>query len=244
MPSIPTIGITPDMALHPTTGEPRYVLSPAYAAAVIRAGGLPVILPAERGCINLYLDHVDAIILTGGDDPATEQWGVITHEKAMPIDGTRQAFETDLLVALDQRPLMPVLGICLGMQLMALHAGGRLNQHLPDDWPTAADHWDHQEHRVEFALPGARTARGFVHSHHRQAVDQPGTLRVIGRAHDDLIEAIAAPPDDERAFYIGVQWHPERTGDERFGSAIFKQLIRAAMPLAEDRTSDMDWNLE
>ena len=61
-----------------------------------------------------------------------ERWGVPTHPRAKPVDGRRQAFEVALLEALDAHPARPVLGVCLGMQLMALHAGGGLDQHLPD----------------------------------------------------------------------------------------------------------------
>ena len=70
----------------------------------------------------------------GGDDPRTEPFGEPTHPKATPVEPERQAFETALLEELQRRPGAPVLGVCLGMQMMALHAGGKLNQKSHSDY--------------------------------------------------------------------------------------------------------------
>ena len=114
----------------------------------------------------------------------------------------------------------PVLGVCLGMQLMGLHAGGVLDQHLPDHLVTAHLHWDRRAHEITGEL-----GSGTVHSHHRQALSDPGRLRVIASAPDGLIEAVRS---NDRPFYLGVQWHPERTTDERLGIDLFRQLVTAA----------------
>jgi putative glutamine amidotransferase len=140
----------------------------------------------------------------------------------------RQEFEIALLAELQRRPAAPVLGVCLGMQLMALHAGGKLNQHMPDDTPTAEQHRNDAVHDIRLA-PGAAAhsliAPGPVTSHHRQAVRDPGKLRIVARAPDGVIEAI---DDPARPFYLGVQWHPERTAFEPLGKSIFLRLIQAA----------------
>ncbi|MHC4948203.1 MAG: gamma-glutamyl-gamma-aminobutyrate hydrolase family protein [Planctomycetota bacterium] len=210
----PLIGITAD-----ATGD-DYRIKRTLAAAVETAGGQPVILPCRPALAATYAARLDGFVLSGGDDPAMEPWGEPTHPKATPIDPERQAFEVALLEALDARPAVPVLGVCLGMQLMGLHAGGTLDQHLPDTLATAADHWGRRVHEIDGAL-----GRGRVHSHHRQAITDPGRLRVAAAAPDGVIEAIR---DDERAFYVGVQWHPERTDDANLGIDLFRGLVAQA----------------
>jgi putative glutamine amidotransferase len=210
----PLIGITAD-----ATAE-RFSLARPLADLVVRAGGVPAVLPCLPDCIGAYLDRCDGFILSGGDDPDTRQWGIPLHPKAKPIDPDRQRFEWALLEALDARRGHPVLGVCLGMQMMAIHAGGTLDQHLPDGLATAADHWDRSRHPVSGAL-----GDGIVHSHHRQAIVDPGSLRVAATAPDGVIEAVRREDD---AFYLGVQWHPERTDDPRLGLAIAEALVTAA----------------
>lgn len=208
-----------------------------YIRAVIDAGGTPILLPPppratdETTLLRIaaaHLDLCDAIVFTGGPDPRTEHYGVPTHQAAEPLDPDRQRYEEALLAMLDSRRDVPVLGVCLGMQMMALHAGGMLNQHLPDDTPTHADHLHDHAHPV-IPEPGAPIAAGSVASHHHQAVRNPGRLRTIARAHDGVIEAI---DDPARPFYLGVQWHPERTHDPSLGPRIFQALIAATNPRA------------
>ena len=105
------------------------------------------------------------------------------------------------------------------MQMMALVAGGTLDQHLPDTTPTHADHWNN-DHDVR-AVAGDLIRPGTVRSKHRQAIADPGTMRTTAVSHDQLIEAVDAP---ERRFYVGVQWHPERTE----GDHIIEALVEAA----------------
>ena len=89
--------------------------------------------------------------------------------------------------------------------------------------PTHADHRGDRPHAI---VPESDTLpAGEVLSHHRQAVSDPGSLVVAARAHDGIIEATVDP---SRRFYLGVQWHPERTCDAALGQAIFDRLIEAA----------------
>lgn len=211
----PVIGVTADLA------DDRAAVGMSYVRMIERAGGLPIVLPCLLDRVDEFLELCEGIVLTGGDDPITTTWGVPMHPKAKPLDPRRQAFELALLAALDRRDRKPVLGVCLGMQLMGLHSGGTLNQHLPDSLATADVHWEKRTHAIEGEL-----GRGIVHSHHRQALSDAGALRVVARAPDGVIEAVLR--EDRDASYLGVQWHPERTEDDRLGFALFEQLVNEA----------------
>ncbi|MEM7756328.1 MAG: gamma-glutamyl-gamma-aminobutyrate hydrolase family protein [Planctomycetota bacterium] len=218
-PGSPRVGITCDLIPH--NGIERAAAATAYAAAVVKAGGTPLLLPPIPGTEPHALAAIDALLLTGGDDPATEPFGEPTHPEAIVIHQSRQAFETSLIKL--SQPQTPILGVCLGMQLMALVAGGTLDQHLPDTLLTHADHTD-ADHTIE-PTPGSPLAAGTVRSKHRQAITDPGSLTVLAHAHDGVIEAIGSPGP---AFRLGVQWHPERTKDANLGADVFKLLIDAA----------------
>ena len=143
----PLIGITVDNRDN-TVSSGRYESSITYSRAVSRAGGLPVLLPHEAEVAELYVAACDGLILTGGVDPRTEGFNEPTHPEARPLDPRRQAFELALLGAVRHRPAKGVLGVCLGMQLMALHAGGRLDQYLPDTLPDPDIHRGDRPHEV------------------------------------------------------------------------------------------------
>lgn len=218
----PLVGITTDLASHPN-GE-RVFTYRNYAEAVSAAGGVPVLLAPVVGCVRAFVAAMDAFILTGGDDPCTEPFGVPTHARAERVHPARQAFETSLLRALAaDRPEAPVLGVCLGMQMMALVAGGVLEQCMPETCPTHAQHWE-REHAVEPVGEPGIVLRGVVRSKHRQAVADAGSMAVTARAPDGVVEAIA---DEGRRYCLGVQWHPERTLDDAVGAAVFRGLVHA-----------------
>ena len=221
------VGITCDTAAK-GRGRIMHESPRDYAAAVRRAGGTPLLLPHDIAGIPTYLSICHAIVLSGGDDPVTEPFGEPTHPAAKRMEPVRQAFEVELIRRLDQTA-HPVLGVCFGMQLMALHHGGRLDQHLPDshDAATVARHAD-ADHVVSLVIDENRLlpARGTVHSFHHQAVRDAGAMRVVATCPDDgIIEAIDLA--DPR-FYLGVQWHPERTADPAMGDALFARLVRSA----------------
>lgn len=209
MPAI--IGITPD------ADERLYKCARAYSQMIVQAGGTPIILPHRIECLNAYLHLCNGFVLSGGDDPRMEEFGKATHPLAAPLDPERQAFEVALLRLIS--PDQPTLGVCLGMQLMALVAGGDLAQHLPETLATHERHWGHKTHEV-----GGEIGVGRVLSHHRQAVSSPGSLEIAGTSPDGVIEAIRDP---RCCFRVGVQWHPERTADAQLGAGLFRRLVAA-----------------
>lgn len=216
----PIVGLTCELWQRETGPRPFAAL--AYSQAVSRAGGTPIMLPPIEDRLPELLNMCDGFVLTGGYDPITEPFGVPTHPKATRVDPLRQRFELAVLDHARARGV-PTLGVCLGEQYMALHAGGALNQHLPDTLATHARHWDHL-HDIIPCHEAAGFGRSTCASTHRQAVSDPGSLTVLALSDDGVIEAIA---DLEHPFYLGVQWHPERTGSHEIGQSLFDRLVAA-----------------
>jgi putative glutamine amidotransferase len=138
---------------------------------------------------------------------------------------------------------LPLLGVCRGIQVLNVAAGGSLYQDLPSQVPGALAHAcsppayprTHRAHAVhvepESRLAGILGAREtLVNSRHHQAVkDLAHGFTVTARAPDGVIEGIES---EEHRFAVGVQWHPENmaAGDPQM-LAIFQALVRAAAHL-------------
>ena len=214
----------------------------AYARAVEAAGGTPVHLPLQREPASLVA-RLDALLLPGGDDflPPAGHPPYAAGVRFDPVPPAQLAFDAQLLAAALERGI-PILGICYGMQLLALHHGGRLHYHLPVDRPDAGCHKlpeDAGRHPLE-TLPGSHLASILgddpppVNSLHHQAVADPGPgLAVSARSPDGVIEAIEGTGG---AFVLGVQWHPEKQ-DDGGGRALFAAFVAAAQPEAPPSAS-------
>jgi putative glutamine amidotransferase len=197
----------------------------AYVRSVRDGGGLPVLIASDDPDPEV-LERIDALVLTGGSDVDPARYGAPAHPATAVVAGRDEAELRLLRAAVDAD--LPVLGVCRGLQVMAVAAGGRLHQHLPDVAGTA-------EHRrsdgtygrhVVDTVPGSLCrdilgARLDVNSHHHQGVADPGSLTVSALAPDGVIEAAEDPG---RSFHLAVQWHPEDTDDRR----LFAALVAAA----------------
>ncbi|CDO23632.1 MULTISPECIES: gamma-glutamyl-gamma-aminobutyrate hydrolase family protein [Mycolicibacterium] len=183
-----------------------------YAAAVARAGGLPVLLTMECDPADV-VSRIDGLILSGGADVDPRRYGAAPGPHATPAEPLRDEFEHAVLDAAWLRGT-PVLGICRGTQLINVNRGGTLVAHLPADSGEAHSYLgyprNHRSHAVEFvagsvphALYGSRIR---VNSLHHQAVAAIGSgLTVTGHAPDGVVESI----EGLDAPVVGVQWHPE-----------------------------------
>jgi putative glutamine amidotransferase len=203
------------------------VLPLSYVHAVHETGGRAVLITPDDPDPEI-LDGVDGIMFTGGSDVDPALYGDTPHG-ATRVKPHRDRAELMLLRAAAGRGV-PLLGICRGMQLMSVAYGGRLHQHLPDvlghhgHRPASGPKFGH--HTVELT-PGSRVhdilgERITANSFHHQGVADPGRLKATGWCpEDELIEAVEDP---ELPFAIGVQWHPEDTGDFR----VIAALIEAA----------------
>jgi putative glutamine amidotransferase len=229
----PLIGITIDT--H-DDGD-KYESPFTYALAVEKAGGLPVLLPyrTDIATVGDYLDRLDGVLLSGGNDLDPSAYGASWHPRAVRIDPARQAFESALLTEIERRR-MPVLGVCLGSQLMNVHRGGTLHQFLPDI--AREPMLEHRKVGTEILRhPVAIDRDSILHSvvgvdalsvntYHKQAVDKPGRgLKVTARAPDGVVEAFEDP---NLPLFLAVQWHPERLHDEPGHLALFRKLVESA----------------
>ncbi len=223
------------MAEPQTPGQ--YALNTDYVAAVEKAGGLPLPLPfhVDPALCQEYLDTLDGLLFTGGPDLDPSAYGQSWHPRAEPIHPSRQRFEFALLAAAEQRH-MPILGICLGSQVMNVHRGGTLHQFLPElKRDNALEHrrLDAPQRRHPASLIGESSLRAAlgkadldVNTSHKQAVDQLGRgLRIIAKAPDGVIEGTEDPSGP---LFLAVQWHPERLCGEADHLAIFRILVEAA----------------
>jgi putative glutamine amidotransferase len=201
------------------------LLPHAYVEAVTLAGGQAVLLPPDEPDCDV-LRVLDALVLAGGADVGPEFYGA-EPESLTDTRPRRDAAEMRLAHAALGADL-PILGVCRGMQLLTIAAGGRLHQHLPD----VLGHEKHRPapgvygtHEARFAL-GSRIAGLMgedveINCYHHQGVADAGTLTVTGWAQDGLPEAVEDPA---HRFVLGVQWHPEVTRDTR----LFSALVAAA----------------
>ena len=214
----PIIGISCNVKEE--NGKTFFLLHNAYVNSVTEAGGLPLLIPHNPELAAQTLDALDGVLLTGGDDIDVRDFGQALHAKADLMPSLRQRSEFALLRALDERPTLPVLGICLGMQLMGVHHGCPLIQHLHDVIADGDRHVGNKVHAIHGAI-GA----GPVTSSHHQALASAGPFETLALSDDGVLEAIRLPT---RTFYMGVQWHPERTSDAHLGLGVIKKLIDSA----------------
>jgi putative glutamine amidotransferase len=196
------------------TGTPT-----SYVDAVLGAGGLPVVVPGRAPDSVLAL--VDALVLTGGGDVDPARYGG-DPSGATEVDPARDEAELRLVRAAAGLGL-PVLGVCRGLQLLAVASGGRLSElgeaHV---LPTTG-------HRVALTagsrLAGLLGPSPVVSSIHHQAVAEPGQhWTVTARAADGVIEGCEWTGPDAWPV-LAVQWHPER---DHTGPALFGWLVASA----------------
>lgn len=210
-------------------------LREVYYKQIVSAGGTPVLIPpvADNDVLLSTLDTLDAIVLSGGGDfnplwageQPVPQLHNINNERDLPeLLLTHYAFDRQL----------PMLGICRGIQTLAMSLGGHVEQDIKLT-PTLikhsqTSHQSTQTHSVNIK-PGTLLSDIFdgedtiyVNSFHHQAVDNPGKhMRTAATAPDGTIEAIES---SEQKPIIGVQWHPEWLADD--GLPLFRWLVSEA----------------
>ena len=253
-PCQPVIGITGNYT------EQAYKLAEGYYKSVVAAGGVPVIIPpvSDPDVILNTLCRLDGLILSGGGDHNPLWVGEQPSPKLGDVCGERDLPEL-LITQLAYNRQLPILGICRGIQTLAVALGGHVAQDIGDiqevkhsqsadrTTPTHAVtiEQDSTLYRLyqESSLPSSLEETGgrlFVNSFHHQAVSDAGPkFRVVARATDGIIEAIESA---EHKSILGVQWHPECLAD---GLPLFRWLVGEACSFREaqrlhDRTLTLD----
>lgn len=188
-----------------------------YPKAIAKAGGIPVQLTRDAPVAEC-LARLDGVVISGGADIDPSTYGAEPDANLGDLEPDRDEWEL-AVVAEAMRIDLPLLGICRGAQLIHVHLGGTLIQHLELDEGDGHPRFDEPRntrcHTVHF-VPGtlAHTLYGneiAVNSLHHQALAAPIDAHMVsGRAPDGVIEAIEIP--NKQVF--AVQWHPEGLFDQ------------------------------
>ncbi len=205
------------------------ILPASYATAVSAVGGVPLLIPVIADAVSAAaaVSALHGLILSGGEDLNPETYGCPPHPQVTEWDDARDRSEFLLLDAADAAAL-PVLGICRGMQVMAVHRGGTLIPHLPE----VVGHARHSRTAEGYAdneiatLPGSRFGSGLPSRivgaswHHQAVAEHPG-YAPVARDEDGVLQAMEAAGE---RFEAAVQWHPEQRADV----GVFASILAAA----------------
>lgn len=198
-------------------GYARSYVNDDYVQAVKSAGGVPIILPVidERELIRRQLQNIDAVILTGGYDVNPQLFGEEPHK--LLGDTLKERDDFDMILIQESRKLgLPILGICRGLQILNVTAGGTLYQDCSEADNSFVRHW--QSHRPDqathsitisedsalFDIFGKNTQ---VNSFHHMAIHKLAEgYRATAHAADGIVEGIESTTG---SWVLAVQWHPE-----------------------------------
>ena len=216
-----------------------------YVNSIRKAGGLPFLIPVTTSEkeIDEYLEHVDGVVLIGGEDVNPLIFGQEPNKNLGEVVPQRDIYDLTLIRKAVKKGI-PLLGVCRGEQSLNIAMGGDLIQDIPSQVEGAIQHRQdapssHGSHTI-FIEKGSLLHKLLgkekiaVNSFHHQAVGKvaPG-YKVTARASDGVVEAIES--NDGKSF--GVQFHPEgfvNAGNRTF-LPIFQHLVKLAAEYAEEK---------
>ncbi len=221
-----------------------WLMNQRYFLACTSVGAIPWMVPLlhdDPDTMRAIYERLDGIFLPGGVDMDPESYHCDRHDLCGRTDPPRDAVEL-AFARWANEDAKPVLGVCRGMQVVNVAAGGTLVQDCGEQHPNAIKHdyfpgagWarDHLAHPVRIA-EGSRLHQAFgtleapVNSMHHQGLCELGEgLVATAWASDGLVEAVEAAREDH--FLVGVQWHPEALLDVDAGTRrLFEEFIEAA----------------
>lgn len=251
--AFPEAGRQPVIGITGNYGEQTCKLAEGYYKSVLRAGGVPVIIPplSDTDAIINTLEHIDGLLLSGGADYNPLYAGEEPSLRLGSINSERDLPEL-LITRLAYNRQIPMLGICRGIQTLAMALDGKVAQDIASEKLSAngektavavkhsqdADRsepthgvtvetgsilYDVYQADKACSTFNANSSTLYVNSFHHQAVSEPGQrFRVTAKSADGVIEAIESC---EFKSILGVQWHPECLDD---GLPLFQWLVRQA----------------
>jgi putative glutamine amidotransferase len=231
----PLIGITMNLEEEPARN--LNILDQDYGKAVFLAGGFPVPILGIETSIPDLVKRLDSFVFTGGDDidPRFYKEKPLSGSRMRISPDARTRFEVELFHAV-VKAKKPVLAICYGAQLVNIALGGKLYQDIGLQVPNPIQHGAartgekifHDVDIFEGTLLSRiiGTPRIRVRSAHHQSVKNPGRgLHLSAVAHDRVIEALEPRTKN---FLLAIQWHPEKTPNDRYTKKLFKALVNAS----------------
>ena len=239
----PIIGISGSHNIE----EHQLFLRENYMESVLRAGGLPVLLPhfSDEATARAFVSRLDGLLLAGGGDVRPSRYG----EEMLPAcgepDDQRDVFEL-LMIREAMGMGMPIFGVCRGIQILAVAMGGTLYQDIESQ--LGIEKLRHSQeppygeavHTVRFApdglfarVTGVQEMR--TNSMHHQSIKEPGERLVVeGMTEDGVIEAVRAKDNDG---IFAVQFHPEYLSDHSEQAArLFNHFVARASAYAQRRS--------
>jgi putative glutamine amidotransferase len=233
----PLIGITSGLVQN-SAGALVYELAEAYSRAILKAGGIPLIIPIglDAGGLKALLAQLDGVVLSGGGDIDPQRYKGLPHPKNFGISPERDHLEISLVhIALEMDK--PLLAICRGIQVVNVALGGTLHTHIQDQMEQSLKHdWfpkfprDKLAHTVSLKCESKLdqiygTDEIQVNSIHHQGISKVGEgLIATAFAPDGLVEGLEV---SGASFAIGVQWHPECLPEDEGSQKLFAAFIEA-----------------
>ncbi|MEL7623072.1 MAG: gamma-glutamyl-gamma-aminobutyrate hydrolase family protein [Clostridiales bacterium] len=233
----PVIGVVPSLQL--LDARYSYTMRPNNAEAISDHGGLPLLLPytEDESALSQILSLVDGIYFTGGCDILPSYFGEEPIQTLGSLCPPRDAFEI-ALYRLASAADMPMFGVCRGMQIMNIAAGGSIYQDLYAQLPKAGCH-SQKDLPGEFAFhsiglsPGCKMAQLLgaeklaVNSFHHESVkDTAPGYRISAAAPDGVIEGMES---QTLTYSLAVQWHPEYMyGKSPLFGRLYSSFVEAA----------------
>ena len=210
-----------------------------YSNSMMKIGVTPIILPVttDEETISKYIDLIDGLILTGGDDINPQLFNEEFLPETEVPDNNRDKFDLTL-IKYGLKKKVPILGICRGMQLLNVYFNGSLYQDLKYNDKIKLKHYqgfknpDIPVHKINLTensvLKEIFTDDLWVNSFHHQGVKEVGEkLKISAYSTDGLVEGIEYIDEDQ--FVLGVQWHPEMMyskGNDKNMENLFRYFIK------------------